>query len=45
MGPGSQFQRIWKYRKIDSIDKCEAIFLSSGKFVYDIDDILEKEKR
>ena len=30
---------------MDSIEKCEAIFLCSGKFVYDIDEILEKEKK
>ncbi len=45
MAPGSKFQKIWKYRNVDSIDQCEAVFLCSGKFVYDIDDILEKEKR
>lgn len=42
MGPGTKFERIWKHRNVDSIEKCESIFLCSGKFVYDIDEILQK---
>lgn len=30
---------------MDRISECESIFLCSGKFVYDIDDILDKEKK
>lgn len=45
MGPGSKFERIWKHRNVENISNCEVVVLCSGKFVYDIDEILEKEKK
>jgi 2-oxoglutarate dehydrogenase complex dehydrogenase (E1) component-like enzyme len=45
MGPGTKFERIWEYRNVDKISECETIILCSGKFVYDIDEILEKENK
>ena len=45
MGPGSKFERIWEHKNVDKISECESIILCSGKFVYDIEDILEKEKK
>jgi hypothetical protein len=38
MGPGTKFERIWKYRNVENLEECEAVMLCSGKFVYELDE-------
>lgn len=44
MGLGTAFQPILPYKNLDKIEQCETIFLTSGKFVYDIDQLLTESK-
>jgi 2-oxoglutarate dehydrogenase complex dehydrogenase (E1) component-like enzyme len=44
MGPNTAFQPILPYQNLEKIGQSEAIILTSGKFVYDIEQILLEKK-
>jgi 2-oxoglutarate dehydrogenase E1 component len=44
MGPSTSFQPIIAYQNIEKVAESEAVIITSGKFVYDIEQILLEKK-
>jgi 2-oxoglutarate dehydrogenase complex dehydrogenase (E1) component-like enzyme len=44
MGPGSSFQPILPYKNNDNLHQCKVVFLTSGKFVYEIQELIVAKK-
>jgi 2-oxoglutarate dehydrogenase E1 component len=43
IGPGSSFQPMLKYANCDRISECSTVFLVSGKYVYDVQQLIQKK--